>query len=168
LAGQITPPQRKDRWVCAYQLTWITEQLAAGHAPFCHEDLETIKALGIDAIVNLCGEYCDLHEIEQGSGFSVFYLPIADACAPDMGRMEEALVWVEQKIAQGHKTLVHCRFGVGRTGTFISAFLMRSGMDLKTAEKVLKRTRATPSNYCQWKLLRQYGKTLKKRRERKD
>jgi protein-tyrosine phosphatase len=95
----------------------------------------------------------------------VYYLPIADECAPDMGAMEAALAWLEQKIAQGHKALVHCRFGVGRTGTFVSAFLMRSGMDLKAAEKLLKRTRANPSNYCQWKLLRQYNKKLKTERD---
>lgn len=149
-----------------YELTWITEQLAAGHAPFSHEDLDAIQGKGIRVIVNLCGEYCDLHEIEQDTGFDVYYLPIADECAPDMGEMEKALVWLEQKIKEGHKALVHCRFGVGRTGTFVSAFLMRSGMDLKAAEKILKRTRANPSNYCQWKLLRKYNKKLKTKRGR--
>jgi protein-tyrosine phosphatase len=151
--------------VGGYELTWITEQVAAGHAPLSYADLEAIRDQGIDAIVNLCGEYCDLHEIQQDSGFMVYYLPIADECAPDMGAMEAALAWLEQQIAQGHKALVHCRFGVGRTGTFVSAFLMRSGMDLKAAEKLLKRTRANPSNYCQWKLLRQYNKKLKTERD---
>jgi protein-tyrosine phosphatase len=61
----------------------------------------------IDAIVNLCGEYWDLHEIQQETGFDVYYLPIADACAPDMGEMEKALDWVENKIADGHKVWVH-------------------------------------------------------------
>ena len=103
-----------------YEVTWITEQLAAGHAPLSYDDLETIKARGIDVIVNLCGEFCDLHEIQEDSGFAVYYLPIADECAPDMGEMEKALAWLEQKLAQGHKALVHCRFGVGRTGTFVS------------------------------------------------
>lgn len=112
-----------------YEFTWITDQLAAGHAPLSFEDLETIKAQGIDAIVNLCGEFCDLHEIQQQTGFGVYYLPIVDECAPDMDEMEKALVWLEQKIAKGHKALVHCRFGVGRTGTFVSAFLMRTGID---------------------------------------
>jgi len=150
--------------VSGYELTWITEQLAAGHAPMSYEDLDAIKTQGIDAIVNLCGEYCDLHEIQQDTGFDVFYLPIPDECAPDMEAMEKALAWLEDKISRGHKALVHCRFGVGRTGTFVSAFLMRTGMDLKAAEKVLKSTRAKPSNYCQWKLLRQYNKKLKKGR----
>ncbi len=147
-----------------YELTWITDQLAAGYAPFSYAELDAIKAQGIDAIVNLCGEYCDLHEIQQDTGFAVHYLPIPDECAPDMPAMEAALAWLEEKIARGHKVLVHCRFGVGRTGTFVSAFLMRTGMDLKAAERALKGCRAKPTNYCQWKLLRQYGKKLKKGR----
>ena len=147
-----------------YELTWITDQLAAGHAPLSYEDLDALKKSGIEAIVNLCGEYCDLHEIQQDSGFDVYFLPIPDECAPDMAEMEKALAWLEEKIHGGHKALVHCRFGVGRTGTFVSAYLMRSGMDLKAAEKTLKGTRANPSNYCQWKLLRRYNKKLKKGR----
>lgn len=144
-----------------YELRWITDYMAAGHAPLSYEDLDAIKAQGIDTIINLCGEYCDLHEIQQDRGFEVYYLPIADECAPDMEEMEKALDWLEQRVTQGHKVLVHCRFGVGRTGTFVSAFLMRTGMDLKAAEKKLKGSRATPTNYCQWKLLRQYNKKLK-------
>jgi len=146
--------------VGGYELTWITEQLAAGHAPLSHADLDAIRDSGIDSIVNLCGEYCDLHEIQQDSGFEVHYLPIPDECAPDMEAMEKALIWLEDRIARGHKALAHCRFGVGRTGTFVSAFLMRTGMDLKAAGKALKGTRANPSNYCQWKLLRRYNKKL--------
>ena len=43
--------------------------LAIGHAPMSYEDLESIKKQGINAIVNLCGEFCDLHEIEEKFGF---------------------------------------------------------------------------------------------------
>jgi hypothetical protein len=51
-----------------YQLRWITGQLATGNAPMSYADLDLIKAEGVDAIVNLCGEFCDLHEIEEKSG----------------------------------------------------------------------------------------------------
>ena len=145
-----------------YELSWITEHLAAGHAPFSHDDLAEMRGQGIDAIVNLCGEYCDLHEIQQDSGFEVCYLPIADECAPDMAEMEKAIEWVDELIGQGKKVLVHCRFGIGRTGTFVTAYLLKHGLNLKAAGKILKATRANPSNYCQWKLLRQYQKKLKK------
>ena len=147
-----------------YKITWVTDNLAVGYAPLSYEDLASMGKQGIDAIVNLCGEFCDLHEIQQQSGFEVYYLPVPDECAPDMEAMEKALDWLDTTISEGKKVLVHCRFGVGRTGTFVTAYLIKSGMDMKTAGKKLKTTRANPTNYCQWKLLRTYGKKLKKSR----
>ena len=143
-----------------YEMTWITDQIAAGYATMSYADLDAARDQGIESIVNLCGEFCDLHEIQEKSGFDVHYLPIPDECAPDMDKMEQAMQWVENRINSGRKVLVHCRFGVGRTGTFLLGYLMRQGMTLKQAEKKLKKTRANPQNYCQWKLLRTYEKKL--------
>ncbi len=144
----------------AYPLTWITDSLAVGHAPMSYDELDSIKNQGIDAIVNLCGEYCDLHEIEEGAGFEVFFLPIPDETAPKMEEMESGLAWMDEAIYLGKKVLVHCKHGIGRTGTFVTAYLLRRGFNLKKAGKLLKKTdtRANPTNFSQWWLLRKYGK----------
>ncbi|MBU1404091.1 MAG: dual specificity protein phosphatase family protein [Proteobacteria bacterium] len=142
----------------AYEITWITSQLAVGYAPMSYAELDRIKEMGIDAIVNLCGEFCDLHELEAESGFEVYYLPIPDEGAPDLEAMEQGLAWLDEAIYLGKKILVHCRHGIGRTGTFVSAYLLRRGLGLKVAEKKLRHSRATPANYSQWRLLKKYGK----------
>ncbi|MCK5193034.1 MAG: dual specificity protein phosphatase family protein, partial [Desulfobulbaceae bacterium] len=123
-----------------------------------YDDLDYIRELGIGAIVNLCGEFCDLHQIEEKSGFEVYYIPIPDETAPDMAELEKGLDWLDEAIYLGKKVLVHCRHGIGRTGTFVTGYLIRRGLGLKMSEKKLKGTSARASNYSQWKLLRKYGK----------
>jgi len=141
-----------------YDLTWVTKQIAVGYAPMSYEELDYIKNQGVVAIVNLCEEFSDLHEIEEQSGFEVYYLPTTDECAPDMEKMEDALHWLDEALYLKKKVLIHCRHGQGRTGTFLSAYLLRRGLALKYTEKKLKGTRANPTNYSQWKLLRKYSK----------
>jgi len=141
-----------------YQLTWLTSQIAVGYAPMSYDELDSIKDQGIVAIVNLCGEFTDLHEIEEQAGFEVCYLPTPDECAPDLEKMKEALEWLDEALYLKKKVLIHCRHGHGRTGTFISAYFLRRGLALKYTEKQLKGTRANPTNYSQWKLLKKYSK----------
>ncbi len=141
-----------------HQLHWITEHLATGHAPMSYEDLDSIREQGIGAIVNLCGEFCDLHQIEETSGFEVYYLPVADEHAPDLEAMERALDWLDEAIYLGKKVLVHCRMGHGRTGTFIAAYLLRRGFDFKGAEETMKGRNARPATYSQRSFLKEYGK----------
>ena len=83
--------RKRVRGMSTYQIRWITDDLAAGHAPMSYAELDSIKEQGIDAIVNLCGEFCDLHEVQENTGFEVYYLPIPDENAPDMEEMEKAL-----------------------------------------------------------------------------
>jgi protein-tyrosine phosphatase len=144
----------------AYRLAWITDYLAVGHAPMSFIELDSIKKQGINAIINLCAEFDDLHEAENKSGFEVYYLPIQDENTPDMDDMERALAWLDEAIGVGKKILVHCRFGIGRTGTFVTAHLVRKGCSLKAAGKKMKHTCSAPQSYKQWKLLKKYTKKI--------
>jgi protein-tyrosine phosphatase/Fe-S-cluster containining protein len=141
-----------------YQLSWITKSIAAGSAPMSFADMDYIKSKGIDAIVNLCAEFSDLHELEETSGFEVYYLPVWDEDVPAMKEMEKALAWLDEAIYLGKKVLIHCRHGIGRTGTFITSYLIRRGHGLKLAAMALKKTKANPTSYPQHKLLKKYHK----------
>lgn len=141
-----------------YPITWITDSLAVGHAPMSYAELDSIRARGVDAIVNLCAEFSDLHELERAAGFEVCYLPVWDEDIPAMEEMENALAWLDEAIYLGKKVLIHCRYGIGRTGTFVTSYMVRRGFGLKAAKKTLKRSRATPTSYGQRKLLKKIEK----------
>ena len=141
-----------------YRLSWITKSIAVGSAPMSFADLDNIKSTGIDAIVNLCAEFSDLHELEETSGFEVYYLPVWDEDVPAIKEMEKALAWLDEAIYLGKKVLIHCRHGIGRTGTFLTSYLIRRGHGLKLATITLKKTKANPTSYTQHKLLKKYHK----------
>jgi len=141
-----------------YPLNWVTEQLAVGHAPMSYDELQSIREQGVDGIVNLCGEYADLHQIEKSYGFEVYYLPVEDDQAPALRELEKALDWLDESLYLGKKVLVHCTHGIGRTGTFVTSYLLRRGFTLKLAKQKLKRTRAEFTSFYQWWFLRKFGK----------
>ena len=143
-----------------YSLRWITDQLAVGYSPKSYEDLDSIKEQGIGAIVNLCAECYDLHEIEEKVGFKVYYLPISDESAPDMEDIEKAFVWLDDVINRNQKILVHCRFGIGRTGTFVIAYLLKNGLSLDDALKKMEHTPSVPQSQAQWRFLEEFGEKL--------
>ncbi|BCS88025.1 dual specificity protein phosphatase family protein [Pseudodesulfovibrio sediminis] len=142
----------------AYTVTWVTDQLGVGHAPMSHPQLKAIHEQGVDAILNLCGEFCDLHDIEKDAGFEVHYLPLEDEEAPGLIELEKTLEWLDEAIYLGKKVLIHCRHGIGRTGTVLNAYLLRRGLGHKLAGKALKKLKSKPANFVQWRTIRKYGK----------
>lgn len=141
-----------------YPIYWVTDHLATGPAPMSYDHLDVLRNAGIDAIMNLCAEYCDLHDIESKQGFEVYYLPIEDEETPQLQALEAALAWMDEAIYLGKKVYVHCRHGIGRTGTIISAYLLRRGLGSKLVKQKLKKMRSRPANFDQWWLVRKIGK----------
>ncbi len=154
---------RKD----AYPLTWVTDHLGVGPAPMSRTALDSLREQGVGAILNLCAEFTDLHDIEAANGFEVYYLPIADEEAPDLAELEKALAWLDEAIYLGKKVLIHCRHGIGRTGTVLNAYLLRRGLGHLLAWRKLRGLRSQPTNFRQWRTVRRYGRTAGRLKLRK-
>ena len=140
-----------------YPLKWVTPQIAVGYAPHSQGDIDGIKSQGIGAVLNLCAECDDLHEIEVAAGLAVHWLPIADEHAPELNEAREALAWMDSMLEQSKKVLVHCRFGIGRTGTLVVAWLLKQGYSLEDALDMLDHTPAGPQSRPQWEFLDTYA-----------
>ncbi len=143
-----------------FPIKWITGQIAIGYAPRSHADIEAIKASGIGAVLNLCAECYDLHEIEYAAGLNVHWLPVTDEDAPELQGADEAIDWIASVLARGEKVFVHCRYGIGRTGTMMAAWFLKQGYSLDDALEKLSRTPAAPQSRRQWDFLDAYSRSL--------
>jgi protein tyrosine/serine phosphatase len=74
--------------------------------------------------------------------------------------LEETLAWIEARIAEEMKVLIHCRYGIGRTGTVVIAYLFKKGLNLRQALNEIKHTPSIPMTHQQWRLLRKYSEKL--------
>jgi len=68
----------------------------------------------------------------------------------------------------GHRIVVHCRGGIGRTGLVCSCILVASGMDADSAMNLvkLKRGRCVPETEAQTNMIRQFAATHPKNAHR--
>ena len=141
-----------------HPITWVTDHLAVGPAPMSYDTLDFLRSQGVRGILNLCAEFTDLHRIEAEQGFEVYHLPIEDEEAPDLAELEKALDWLDEAIYLGKKVFIHCRHGIGRTGTVLNAYFLRRGLGHRRAWLRLRPLRSQPANFRQWRMVRRYGK----------
>ncbi len=145
-----------------YEPIWVTDHLAVGAAPMSYAQLDALHDAGITCILNLCGEFCDLQDIESKAGFEVYHMPLADEEAPELAELEKSLAWLDEAIYLGKKVLIHCRHGIGRTGTVLNGYLLRRGLGHRQAWLKLRKLRAKPANFNQWWTIRKYGRNSPK------
>lgn len=85
---------------------------------------------GIDLFIDLTepDELISYHHLVSGSGKStVKHYPIPDVSIPPKNLMVEILNDIDAAIEKGKKVYVHCRGGIGRTGTVIGCYFSRHG-----------------------------------------
>jgi atypical dual specificity phosphatase len=75
------------------------------------------------------------------AGLAWRHHPIRDFGVPDVGALRASLDWIAAQIEAGRPVVVHCRAGIGRTGTMLAAYLVRGGMDAEAAVAEVRRRR---------------------------
>ncbi|MBD3254458.1 MAG: hypothetical protein GF383_05160 [Candidatus Lokiarchaeota archaeon] len=99
-----------------YQITpnlYISDYRAA-------KKLKRLSKKGITAIVNLM----EKNKYNPGSNFSYLFKPLIDRHPIAHEDLEQILNFIDQKIGNDEKVLVHCASGISRSGGIVVARLM--------------------------------------------
>lgn len=100
-----------------------------GWAQYLDDDLDEIRAEGITAIVSLTERPLPAQDVQR-RGFAYRHLPVVDFTPPSLEQFREFTRFVDD---HDGPVLVHCRAGIGRTGTMLAAYLIAHGMPAKEA-----------------------------------
>jgi len=91
-------------------------------------DLEALKRVGVTVLMSLTRMPLDCSALAR-YGIRNIWSPIRDMAAPGMKQAIGLCREIDQSLARGEVIAVHCRAGLGRTGTILAAYLIWEGQD---------------------------------------
>ncbi len=109
----------------AERFSWVVDNKLAGmERPGLYQvlqkDLNFLKDEGISVIVNFEEYFWDYPM------FEVLHLPIGDFQPPNPDDFATYIEFINLKIEEGKKVLVHCHAGMGRTNLMIAAYIVHN------------------------------------------
>lgn len=119
--------------------SWIEEKRIAGFGVFADLGQGEIDALvrqGVGAVVSLTED-----PLSFVGSLMYLHIPVRDMQAPALEDVRRFVQFVKECLERDKAVGVHCRAGLGRTGTMLACYLVSRGMDSTAAVNRIRQLR---------------------------
>lgn len=142
-------------------MSWVTASLAVG-GRVLPQDIPRLAKSGVTAVVDTRSEHQDDETALAASGIQLLYLPTPDTFPLSVEQLRQGADWINERIGQGKRVLVHCEHGVGRSVLLTAAALVEQGMSAHEAITIVQRRRwqAAP-NHRQMQRLQEFERKVR-------
>lgn len=118
-------------------LWWIIPGKLGGMRKPTPEEIPTLRELGVDTVVSVMDDPSNLDRYGQENVPSL-WLPTLGGTAPTHDQIDQFQQFVEMQNALSRSVVVHCSSGRRRTGTFLAAYLVRTGYSAQGSIETLR------------------------------
>ena len=123
--------------------SWVEKnKIAASDFPYAEEHFKFLKSVGIRAIVTLTEKDID-NSLIKNYRFRHLHLPIEDFGVPSISQVKSFLKWLKLMEVWEQPVLIHCRAGIGRTGTMLSVYYIWKGFSADESIKIVRKKRGS-------------------------
>jgi atypical dual specificity phosphatase len=125
-------------------------------------DMKALKRVGVTVLINLTRTPFDEEVLREYDIKGIFF-PIADMEAPDIEDAKKLCYRISRLVHKGEAVAIHCKAGLGRTGTMLAASLIWEGQSaLEALENVRKVEPRWVQSDEQVAFLEQFAETVRR------
>ncbi len=107
----------------SFRFSWVDDTVAGFAFPWTEEHFHFLREQGIDVILSFSNSPAD-QDLAKAYQMEVIHLPIIDMGIPSEETIDQFLDIVAKLKGKGKKIGVHCKYGMGRTGTMLAIYLI--------------------------------------------